>query len=125
MLLDTNAVSALANRDRVLARMLDEAPVAALPFVTVAEYRFGILGSAKREACEKTLDGLLQILPVFLPDLETLHLYASLAHELKVEGRPIPTNDIWIAALARQHGMPILSRDRHFDLIRSVHRVEW
>ena len=45
--------------------------------------------------------------------------------ELKRKGRPIPTNDIWIAALCRQHSLPLLSRDRHFDLVPGIRRVGW
>jgi len=45
--------------------------------------------------------------------------------ELKRSGRPIPGNDLWIAALARQHALPLLSRDRHFDLVPGVQRIGW
>jgi len=51
--------------------------------------------------------------------------YAELRLELKRAGTPIPTNDLWIAALCRQHAWPILSRDRHFDLVKGVMRVSW
>jgi tRNA(fMet)-specific endonuclease VapC len=45
--------------------------------------------------------------------------------DLPTKRRPIPTNDIWIAALARQHQMPILSRDHHFDFVEGIQRIEW
>jgi predicted nucleic acid-binding protein len=125
MILDTNAISALAGLDQTLARMVDADGNASLSFIAVAEYRYGILGSTKQIACQKTLDGLLEILPVLLPDLETLEIYAALSHELKRVGRTIPTNDLWIAALARQHAMPVLSRDQHFDRIPDIQRLQW
>ncbi len=125
MILDTNAVSALADNDRVLARLVDASENAALSFVAVAEYRYGLLGSTRWLEGGKLLEGLLQILPVLLPNQETLKHYATLAHRLKTIGRPIPTNDIWIAALARQHSMPVLSRDRHFDFVEDIQRLEW
>lgn len=44
---------------------------------------------------------------------------------LKAFGKPIPANDAWIAALALEHGLPVLSRDAHFDLVAGVRRVDW
>ncbi len=55
----------------------------------------------------------------------TTHYYAEITLELKRKGKPIPTNDIWIAALCRQHSLPLLSRDRHFDLVAGTKRIEW
>ena len=51
--------------------------------------------------------------------------YADVRHELKRAGRPIPANDLWIAALARQHSMPLASRDAHFDFVPGIKRVNW
>jgi predicted nucleic acid-binding protein len=45
--------------------------------------------------------------------------------ELKKVGRPIPSNDLWIAALSRQHSLPILTRDRHFDAVKGASRLSW
>lgn len=47
------------------------------------------------------------------------------ARSLKRAGQPIPGNDVWIAALGRQHALPILSLDRHFDLVAGVRRISW
>jgi predicted nucleic acid-binding protein len=51
--------------------------------------------------------------------------YAEVRDELKRSGRPIPGNDLWIAALARQHALPLLSRARHFDFVPGLKRVAW
>ncbi len=51
--------------------------------------------------------------------------YADIRVELKKAGSPIPANDVWIAALARQHDLPVVSRDKHFDLVQGVRRVSW
>lgn len=55
----------------------------------------------------------------------TTHYYAEITLELKRQGKPIPTNDIWIAALCRQHSLPLLSRDSHFDLIAGTRQIGW
>jgi predicted nucleic acid-binding protein len=56
---------------------------------------------------------------------ETAIWYAELRGRLKEAGTPIPANDAWIAALCQQHGLPILSRDQHFDLIKGLDRIAW
>jgi predicted nucleic acid-binding protein len=125
MILDTNAISDLAENNFKLAEIVDRAAQAALPFIAVAEYQFGLLGSTRPKKGQAILDGLVKTLPLLLPDSQTIRHYAEIAVELKKRGRPIPTNDLWIAALARQHSLPILSQDRHFDHIPDLQRIGW
>lgn len=65
---------------------------------------------------------LFRILPVVE---ETTRHYATIRAELKATGPSIPANDAWIAALARQHRLPIVSRDAHFDRVQNVERLAW
>ena len=65
---------------------------------------------------------LFHVLPV---TEETADLYATIRVELKATGSPIPANDAWIAALARQHRLPIVSQDAHFDRVKNIDRVGW
>jgi predicted nucleic acid-binding protein len=58
-------------------------------------------------------------------DEGTAEHYAEIRVELKRSGRPIPVNDLWIAALARQHALPLLSRDQHFEFVRGLERIGW
>jgi predicted nucleic acid-binding protein len=58
-------------------------------------------------------------------DEETAGHYAEVREELKSKGHPIPANDLWIAALARQHRLPVLSRDEHFDFVPGLKRIDW
>ena len=51
--------------------------------------------------------------------------YRDVRTELKRAGTPIPSNDVWIAALSRQHRLPLLSRDRHFDAVPGIRRLAW
>ncbi|MGJ3244115.1 MAG: PIN domain-containing protein [Opitutales bacterium] len=125
MILDTNALSALAGHDRNLVQLVDNADQAVLPFAAVAEFQYGLLGSTKPEPGLNLLNGLMQILPLLLPDAETIQHFAVLAHRQKQVGRPVPTNDLWIAALAHQHALPVLSRDQHFDAIPDIRRIDW
>jgi tRNA(fMet)-specific endonuclease VapC len=56
---------------------------------------------------------------------ETAERYAEIRHELKAAGTPIPTNDLWIAALARHHRMRLVTQDRHFRAIRGLRILAW
>jgi predicted nucleic acid-binding protein len=58
-------------------------------------------------------------------DQETTYQYARIGLELKKIGKPIPSNDLWIAASCRQHSLPLLSRDRHFDFVPGIKRLSW
>jgi tRNA(fMet)-specific endonuclease VapC len=125
VILDTNALSAFFNGDARLKAMLAEGPGISLPVIVLGEYRFGLLRSRMRKVIEPALDGLQAIADILLIDTETVRPYAKLSDQLKRAGTPIPSNDLWIAALALQHGLPIVSRDRHFDLTPGVRRLDW
>jgi predicted nucleic acid-binding protein len=71
------------------------------------------------------LKGLLNDCLLLDVNEPTTNYYAEITLELKRKGKPIPTNDIWIAALCRQHSLPLLSRDRHFDLVAGANRIGW
>ena len=125
LILDTNALSAAADGQPEIARLVGAADQAAIPVIVLGEYRFGIAGSRFRIAYEGWLKKYLPTYTVLRIDEDTAVEYAALRAELKAAGTPIPSNDIWIAALCRQHSHPILSRDRHFDLIHGLRRLAW
>jgi tRNA(fMet)-specific endonuclease VapC len=56
---------------------------------------------------------------------KTLPHYADIRQQLKQDGTPIPANDCWIAALAKEHRLPVVSRDKHFDAVKSLRRISW
>ena len=58
-----------------------------------------------------------------LTDEQTTHHYANLYRQLRKQGRPIPTNDMWIAALVLQHSLMLYDRDVHFDALPQLTRV--
>ncbi len=125
MILDTNALSALQGRDQNLIRLVRSLPVLILNIVSLGEYRYGVDGSRYRDKLLVWLDALIKKSEVVSPDLDTLPIYSRIRHQLKQGGTPLPANDIWIAALAIQHQMPIVSQDHHFDLIADIQRVSW
>jgi predicted nucleic acid-binding protein len=125
VILDTNGLSAMADGDAHLASILRSATLLALPVIVLGEYRYGIRQSRHRRQYEVWLLTVLTGCRVLDVDEKTTELYADIRAELKRIGRPIPGNDLWIAALARQHAFPLLSRDQHFDFVPELKRVAW
>ena len=125
MILDTNALSAVADDDPGVVAVLTRADQMAIPVIVLGEYRHGIAQSRNRSAYETWLTELLNDCTVLDINEPTTHYYAEIVGELKRKGKPIPTNDIWIAALCRQHSLPLLSRDRHFAEVPGNKRISW
>ena len=125
MILDTNALSAVADREPAMLEVLARAKRLAVPVIVLGEYRLGIAQSRHRTDYENWLREWIVTVNILDIDVDTTYHYAAIGLELKRLGRPIPTNDIWIAALCRQHSMPLVSRDRHFDLVAGIQRIDW
>lgn len=126
MILDTNAVSALlAGHDIALNSLLQGNSRQHLPLPVVAEYQYGILALNRPQRLAALLRRLEAESAVLCPDRATADHYAAIAHDLRQRGTPIPENDLWIAALARQYSLPIVSRDAHFDYVAGIRRLGW
>jgi tRNA(fMet)-specific endonuclease VapC len=125
LILDTNGLSAIADGDTDLEPILRTASEIALPVIVLGEYRYGICQSRDRQRYEKWLSESIPSYRVLTVDEETAERYAEIRDELKRMGRPILANDLWIAALTRQHALPLLSRDEHFDFVRGLKRLGW
>ena len=125
MILDTNALSAAADREPAALKIVANAETLAVPVIVLGEYRFGIAQSRYRKDYEYWLREWIAAVKVLEVDERTTHHYATIGLELKGMGKPIPTNDLWIAALCRQHSLALLSNDRHFDVIAGLRRIEW
>jgi tRNA(fMet)-specific endonuclease VapC len=125
LILDTNALSAVADGENSAIELVARAERLAVPVIVLGEYRLGIAQSRHRTSYESWLRQWIAAVLVLDIDEETTHSYAAIGLELKKAGRPIPANDLWVAALCRQHSLPLLSRDRHFDLVSGIRRLDW
>src|ERR671930_451555 len=103
MIVDTNALSAAADNDAAVVAILARTEELAIPVIVLGEYRHGIAQSRNQASYENWLRGLLNDCMVLDVTESTTHYYAEISLELKRKGKPIPTNDLWIAALCRQH----------------------
>ena len=122
MLLDTSAYSAMRRGDERLLLPVQQASEAFLTPVVIGELLFGFMGGAQapqnRSRLREFIDSpRVAVLPL---DEETAERYASIRDYLRQEGKPIPVNDLWIAASAAQHGLRLLTLDDHFKRVPHV-----
>jgi tRNA(fMet)-specific endonuclease VapC len=125
LILDANTLSAAAERQPSALAVAANAQRLALPVIVLGEFRLGIAASRYRATYEAWLNDWVGTVEVLEIDNETTHSYAAIGLELKSRGKLIPVNDLWIAALCRQYSLPLLSRDRHFDSVSGLQRLDW
>ncbi len=123
--LDTNRYVDLCKGVEETARLVATADAVFLPFVVVAELRAGFAIGRRGMENERVLRRFLlkDGVQVLFADDQTMINYASLLRQLRLQGTPIPTNDIWISALVLQHNIALHDRDRHFDRLPQIVRV--
>ena len=114
--LDTNRYRDLCDGDETVSSLVEEAESVYVPFVVLGELRAGFALGTKGRENEGVLQRFLAkpgIKPLY-PSDSTTRSYASLYRQLRRQGTPIPTNDLWIAALVTEHDLALCSRDEHF-----------
>ena len=123
MILDTNALSAWAEGLASVEASFRSADRIVIPSVVLGEYYFGIRQSRHRNRYKDWLRRYLPLAEIATVTQATADVYADIRLELKRLGTPIPPNGAWIAALARQHDLPIMSNDTHFDAVDGLQRI--
>lgn len=123
--IDSNTYTDLARGAEPTTALLEAADALVLPFIVVAELRAGFGQGRRRVQNEATLQRLLlkERVSVAYPDDDTTYRYADVYAQLRRQGTPIPTNDMWIAAIVLQHNLALHARDRHFDHLPQIVRV--
>ena len=119
LLIDTNIYSfALRGNERVVS-ILQKADNIGLSTVSIGELLSGFKGGKREQKNRAELELFLDSprVTVFAIDEETAEFYAEIIDNLRNIGRPIPTNDIWIAAVAFQHGLKLFTKDTHFKVV--------
>ena len=123
--LDTNAYSDAARGEESAVDVLATADRVYVPFVVLGELRAGFAVGTKGRRNEAMLARFLDSprVETLFADEQTTHHYARLFSHLRKKGTPVPTNDLWIAALVVQHDLQLLSRDAHFEKLPQVARI--
>jgi tRNA(fMet)-specific endonuclease VapC len=123
--LDTNRYVDLCKGVEATARLVATAETVYLPFIVVAELRAGFALGRRAAENERVLRRFLMKdgVHVLFADDQTTHHYAAVFRQLRLQGTPIPTNDIWISALVLQHNVVLHARDQHFDYVPQIVRA--
>lgn len=125
-LLDSNAVIACLNTgEQAITSLIVQADAVYLSAVVVGELLFGALASGRTEQNLKVLNTFISENAVLIDHQDTARVYADVRLKLKRLGRPIPENDLWIAATAIQHNLMLVTRDAHFSAIELLSVRSW
>ena len=119
---DTSAIIGLSRRDSRAITVIGNKNFA-VTFVTVAELQLGIRKANRSEMALQRINVVLRGRFVLYPSSITPLMYADVCHGLETEGIRIPSNDMWIAALAIENDLPVVARDEHFTRVRGLRYV--
>lgn len=119
VLIDTNIYSLALKGDDEVVGMLRKIEVIGFSAISIGELLSGFKGGSRESQNREELNLFLDSprVVVHSVDESTAEFYAAVINDLRAAGTPIPTNDIWIAAVAFQHGYKIYSKEHHFNLV--------
>ena len=124
-LIDTNALIKLLSRDPTLRWRMGHDFRSFLSIITVGELFAGAHQSQRNAFNISEVQRVCAEMPILGSDIVTANEYGRIQASLRKKGRPIPQNDIWIAATAVRHGMTLITLDKHFDSIEGLPLEVW
>lgn len=119
-LLDANVVIDLFRGDQRTISRISKIKVIAVPAIVLGELYFG---ANKSNQTPKRIDEIMHLQElVHILDItkSTARIYGEIKNQLRIKGRPIPENDIWIASIAKEHKLPLLTKDKHFESVEGI-----
>ena len=124
-LLDTNIAIAFLEGELAIVERVTQADSVLLSSTIVGELYYGAFKSGRVTSNIERVEALVQRIPVLDCDRNTAKVYGQIKNQLRQKGRPLPENDIWIAAIAQQYDLTLVSRDRHFQEIENLKLEIW
>ncbi len=124
-LLDTNVVIALFSEDENVIAKIQEAREVYHPSIVIGELYYGAFNSTRKAGNLLKIDDYKNEIAVVKCDDHTARFYGEIKAQLKKDGKPIPENDIWIAAMSIQYDLTLVSRDKHFENIEGLQLERW
>lgn len=124
-LLDTNIIISIFAKDPQIHNRLANAEEVFIPCIAIGELCFGAYKSLKIEENLARIDEFAINNTVLACDTDTARIYGDIKNRLKEKGQPIPENDIWIAAIAQQYTLILITKDTHFDLVENLKIESW
>jgi tRNA(fMet)-specific endonuclease VapC len=123
--LDTNIIAALLKGEAGIADKIDKAIKVYIPIIVLGELYYGALYSSHVQKNIRNIQKVIARYTVLLIDEETTSSYGNIKTSLRKKGKPIPENDIWIAAIALRHNLTVITRDKHFKEIDQITIKHW
>ena len=123
--LDTNIIIALFEGDDLVLSNLDHASEVFVPAVALGELFFGAAKSGQPAENMAKVERFASGRAILACDLDVSREYGQVKQRLRARGRPLPENDIWIAATAKHHGMTLVTRDSHFTAVENLRTTDW
>lgn len=124
-LLDTNVVIALLEGEPVVQDQFAQADEVFVSSIVLGELYFGAGKSGRPQANRARVDDFAADNVILSCDTGTARRYGEVKHALRLKGRPIPENDIWIAAITLQHDLTLITRDEHFKEVEGLKVEAW
>lgn len=124
-LLDTNIIIALFAQESSVVEIIAELEEIFIPVIAIGELLYGAKKSLNVQSNSERIEELALNSSCLHCDIHTARQYGEIKNKLQKKGRPLPENDIWIAALALQHDLILVTRDQHFDEIDNLKLVSW
>ncbi len=125
LLFDTNSVIALWAEEASVQQRLNVGSQIFVPSIVLGELYFGARMSAPPEANSARVDEFAANTPILACDTSKAQHYGRIRGLLRSKGRPIPDNDVWIASVAQQYGLTLVTRDEHFNEIEDLPVERW
>ncbi len=125
IVIDSNRYTDLCHGIPEVIEIIERASLVFVPLIVIAEQRAGFAHGSQQEKNERVLTKFLNKdeVSILYPDEQTTHFYANLYAYLRKKGKPIPTNDLWIAALVVQYNLTLYDRDSDFDNLPQLSRI--
>ena len=125
VLLDTNIVIALFAKEAVVQQRLAAADEVFVSSIVVGELYYGAQKSSRVETNLARVNTFAAANTILVCDTATAQYYGTIKNQLRAKGHPIPENDLWIAATARQHQLTLVTRDGHFQAVEGLLVEQW
>ncbi len=124
-LLDTNIIIALFSKDPKIHARTANVKEVFVPSTAIGELYFGAYNSLKIRENLTSIDEFALSNTVLACNTDTAKKYGDIKSRLKEKGQPIPENDIWIAAIAQQYALTLVTKDAHFDIVENLKVEVW
>jgi tRNA(fMet)-specific endonuclease VapC len=124
-LLDTNIIIALFASETLVIQSLAQADEVFIPSIALGELHYGARKSGRSQKNLERIEELVENSAVIECDAKTARQYGDVKNKLRIKGRPLPENDVWIAALSLQYSLTLVTRDAHFQEIEALQTVAW